>query len=219
MPGYANSIDIRRVGRDPVERDPVERDPVERDPVESTRPCVVQPCLWMLLGLLILLPVRADEFQITNAATRLEGGVYLLDADIRYRLSDTVREALASSVPLTFVLRMQVRRERRWLWDITVATLEQRFRLQYHALAQQYVVTNLNNDALQSFPTLAAATEFMGQIGDFALLDRSLLESGQRYQVWLRAELDIEALPAPLRPVAYLSAQWRLSSEWATWPL
>ncbi len=173
----------------------------------------------LLLGLTVLLPVRAAEFQIIDAATRLENGVYLLDADIRYPLSAAAREALASSVPLTFVLRMQVRRERRWLWDVTIATLEQRFRLQYHALARQYVVTNLNNDALQSFPTLDAATEFMGQIRGFPLLDLSLLEPGQRYQAWLRAELDINALPAPLRPMAYLSGDWRLSSEWVSWPL
>lgn len=175
--------------------------------------------LWLLLGLATLLPVQANEFQITDASTRLEGGVYLLDADIRYPLSRAAREALANSVPLTFVLQMQVRRERRWLWDVTVATLEQRFRLQYHALARQYVVTNLNSGTLQSFPTLDAATGFMGRIRGFPLLDRSLLEPGERYQAWLRAELDIQSLPAPLRPVAYLSGDWRLSSEWATWPL
>ena len=31
--------------------------------------------------------------------------------------------------------------------------------------------------------------------------------------------VDIEALPAPLRPVAYLSSPWRLTSEWYEWPL
>ncbi len=176
---------------------------------------------WLLLLGLLILPGSggADEFRIVNASTRQEQGVYLLSADIRYQLSPAARDALANSVPLTFALRMQVRRQRAWLWDVTVASLEQRFRLNYHALAQQYVVTNVNSDALDSFPTLEAAVEFMGKIRDFPLLDRSLLEPGQPYQVWLRAELDIESLPAPLRPLAYLSSAWRLNSNWVSWPL
>lgn len=173
----------------------------------------------LLAALLLGSPVRAAEFRISNADTRLVQDVYLLDADIRYELSPAVLKALHNSVPLTFALRMEVQRQRRWLWDDTVANLEQRFRLQYHALARQYVVTNLNNDALQSFPTRNAATEFMGRIRGFPLIDRSLLSPDEHYTVWLQAELDIDSLPAPLQPVAYLSSDWRLSSEWVTWPL
>lgn len=176
--------------------------------------------LWLLLSLLsVSSPVHADGFQIVQASTHLSQGVYLVDADIHYHLTKPVTEALRNSVPLTFVLTMEVRHPRAWLWDETVASLEQRFRLQYHALAQQYVVTNVNNDALHSFPTLDAALRFMGRIRDFPLLDRSLLTPGEHYQVWLHAALDIEALPAPLRPVAYFSSAWRLSSDWYSWPL
>jgi hypothetical protein len=46
-----------------------------------------------------------------------------------------------------------------------------------------------------------------------------LLVSDERYEGALRARLDIEALPAPLRVFAYLSDDWRLTSEWYTWPL
>ena len=39
------------------------------------------------------------------------------------------------------------------------------------------------------------------------------------YSVEVRASLDIEALPSPLRPVAYTSLAWRLNSGWSTWKL
>ncbi len=181
-----------------------------------------QRSLWLGL-LLILMSVaplsRAAEFKIEHARARLSQGIYLVNANIRYNLTEPVEKALRNSVPLTFVLTMEVRRPWLWWWDETVASLDQRYRLQYHALARQFVVTNLNNDALQSFPTLDAALDFIGKIRRFPLLDRSLLDSTEHYRLWLRASLDIEALPAPLRPVAYLSSAWRLGSDWYSCPL
>ena len=35
----------------------------------------------------------------------------------------------------------------------------------------------------------------------------------------VRSSLDINALPAPLRPMALFSANWRLSSDWTQWQI
>ena len=32
-------------------------------------------------------------------------------------------------------------------------------------------------------------------------------------------ELDVEALPPPLRPIAYTSGAWRLNSDWHKWDI
>ena len=40
-----------------------------------------------------------------------------------------------------------------------------------------------------------------------------------RYQVKMRTFLDIESLPAPMRPLAYISSDWQLDSDWVSWPL
>jgi hypothetical protein len=149
----------------------------------------------------------------------LENGVYLLSARIVYRLGNTPREALENGVPLTINLEMDVIRNREWLWDETIAELEQKFRLEYHTLSRQYLVTNLNSGQVKSFPSLATATQFLGRIDDFPLLDASLLKSGESYYGQLRVNLDIDALPVPLQVVTYLFGDWQLSSEWYVWPL
>ena len=61
------------------------------------------------------------------------------------------------------------------------------------------------------------AVEALGTIADFPLLDAYLLEGEKHYMLYVRARLDIEALPSPLRPLAYLSSLWRLESEWYRW--
>lgn len=180
---------------------------------------------WMLLGMLLFglllhtTVVWAGGFKVLSADTYLSGGVYRLNARIQYEFSAPPLEALQNGVPLVIQLQMEVLRERDWLWDETIANLQQRFQIEYHALARQYVVTNLNSGELRSFPTWSTTTDFLGRIDDFPLLDSSLLNANENYYVSLRARLDIEALPAPLRPVAYLSQEWRLNSEWYRWSL
>ncbi len=183
--------------------------------------CALTGIRWLaLLAALLTGPaVWAAGFDVISAATRLEGGVYRLNARIQYRFSGAAREALQNGVPLTIALEMEVRRQRPWLWDETVYTLAQRFRLEYHTLSRQYLVRNLNSGERRAFPTREGALQYMGQITDFPMLDKGLLNPNERYQGALRARLDLDALPTPLRLFAYISDDWRLASEWRTWRL
>ncbi len=175
--------------------------------------------LALSVGLLWAGGSYASGFDVTGASTKLEGGIYRLNAQIEYHFSNAALDALQNGVPLNVEIEMEVRRRRPWLWDETVYALTQRFQLEYHTLSRQYVVGNLNSGERRGFPTRTAALRFMGKINDFPLLDRSLLTEKERYEGALRARLDLEALPAPLRLFAYLSEDWRLNSEWRIWPL
>ena len=178
--------------------------------------------LLVLLALLVLLrvtDVQAAGFDVIEASTRLGDGVYRLNAQIEYSFSEPALDALQNGVPLTIELLMEVRRRRSWVWDETVYSLVQRFRLEYHALSRQYLVHNLNSGERRNFSTRLAALRFMGRIHEFPLLDRSLLAPDRRYEGALRVQLALDTLPTPLRLFAYLSEDWQLTSEWYTWPL
>lgn len=176
---------------------------------------------WPLLplGLLVVSVAWGAGFKVLQAASRLEQGVYRLDADIVYRLGKKPLQALQNGVPLTIMVEIEVLQGRQWLWDETVAQLQQFYTLEYHALSRQFLVTNVNSGERKSFPDLATATQYLGHIQGFPLLDASLLEPGGRYYVRLRVGLDRDALPVPLQLVAYLSDDWSLASEWYTCPL
>ena len=177
----------------------------------------------VLAALLAALPARdaaaRTEFYVRRADTQLVGDVYRLDARIEYRFTPPALEALANGVPLTIAVKVAVERKRPWLWDQTLAVVRQRFELSVHALSGRYVVTHLNTGVSTSHPTLDDALRAMGRLEDFPLLDADLLADGADYQVALSARLDIESLPAPLRPLAYFDADWRLSSDTYEWPL
>jgi Domain of unknown function (DUF4390) len=101
-----------------------------------------------LLTLLWSMSGQAAGFEVISAATKVDGEVYRLTAQIEYRFSNAALEALENGVPLVVEIEMEVRRRRPWLWDEAVYALAQRFQLEYHALSRQYVVSNLNSGEL-----------------------------------------------------------------------
>ena len=163
--------------------------------------------------------VCADEFITERLNTRLVDRVYLLDADITFTLSETAREALGNGLPLTIMVAIDIQRKRKWWLDARLAELEQRYQIHYHALTHQYTILNLNSGAFANYPTLDVALYRLGRIRDFPLLDEKLTEPGEHYEIELQASLDIEALPSPLRPLAYLNPSWYLNSGWVAWSL
>ncbi|MCP4701002.1 MAG: DUF4390 domain-containing protein [Gammaproteobacteria bacterium] len=173
---------------------------------------------YLLIIALCLLPVafcfaQDEYFTILRAKTRLADKLYLLEAAISYQLSKDTIEALENGVALTLVLDIKVTRKRWYVWNQNIAAIQQRYRLKYHALSRQYLVKHLNTGIQKAYWQLNSALAALGKLNDFPLLDRHLLTSGKDYGVYLKAYLDIEALPAPLRPMAYFSSEWRLTSK------
>lgn len=161
----------------------------------------------------------ADGIKIRHADTKLVNNVYWLNAQIEYDFSKKMLEALKNGIPITVQLDIEVSRHRDYLWDEKVATLEQRYQLQYHALTKQYLLKNLNSASQHSLSSLKSALAALGNITDLPLLDRKLLDDHEQYSARMQASLDVEALPVPLRLLAYFTSGWRLSSEWYEWPL
>ena len=191
------------------------------------------PAVWLAVCSLLLVITESSTsapdnieagFDIHNARTRLVDGVYLLDADISFVFSEEALEAIENGVPVTIILEMQVLRQRGLIWDNLwwdkeIAQLEGKLRIETRPLSKTYLVRNLNSGEMQIFASFSELLVGLGKIRDFPLLDEYLLGDEGRYYLRLRALLDIESLPSPLRPWAYLSALWRLESDWYQWTI
>ena len=162
---------------------------------------------------------RQTDTIIREARTLLVDGVYRVGARIDFKLNDTLREGLHNGVPLVLELRIEVIHEREWLWREKVAHLRQRFSLEYHTLTRLYLVHNHSSGVQYSFHELAEALEYVGNVYDLPLIDANLLRPDKSYEVWMRADLEIESLPTPVRLWAYLGSQWTLQSDWYKWQL
>jgi hypothetical protein len=163
----------------------------------------------------------ADEFaaEVRQVEITLQRGSYVLSADIVYRLSDKAMDALQNGVPLFWDIQVEVQQHRDVLWNKTLVDTAIRYRLQYHALLNMYRVRNEGNGEVYNFSTLSAALGQMSLVRDFRLIGKAGLAPEKQYLCAVKVNFDREALPLPLRPIAYIDSQWYLSSNWTLWPL
>jgi len=176
--------------------------------------------LLFALAWLLCPPVHAgEEFVVDSADTRLVERTFLLNAQVHYHLSEAALEALDNGVPLTLEMRIQVRRKGAWIWESNLLERRDKYSIRYKPLPELYQVTRIPQGRKQSFATREAALDALGEVEDLPLLDRERLDPAERYLVRIKVSLDVEALPLPLRPMAYLKPSWNLSSGWTEWPL
>jgi len=157
--------------------------------------------------------------EVKRAEITLQGDVYVLSSDIVYRLSDKAKVALQNGVPLFWDIQIRLLQHRDVLWNKTLVDTAIRYRIQYHALLNMYRVRNEVDGEVYNFSTLPAALDLMSTISDFPLIEKTELAPENLYLGALRVSFDREALPLPLRPVAYIDPQWYLSSDWTLWTL
>jgi hypothetical protein len=165
-------------------------------------------------------PVAAKEaFRVESVATRLDGDTLTMDAHIDYAFSEVALEALDNGVPLTMEVHIQVRRADAWIWEENLLDQRLRYLIRYKPLSQRYLVGRLPESGGRDYVTRDAAISALGDLRGVQLLRKDRLEPGEAYDLHLQATLDIEELPLPLKPIAYLLPSWKLSTGWTKWPI
>lgn len=174
----------------------------------------------LLLGCLLLLlplPSPGQDITINYASGRERDGLYLVDISIALELDEKIISALRHGVSLSFDVDVQIRRQRKWLWDKLVEEARLQYELKHHPLTDDYLITNTGDDNREQFQTLDEALRYLGSISNFPATVARKITRDESYIGLVRAELNIEELPPPLQPISYISSDWHLKSQWYEW--
>lgn len=176
---------------------------------------------WLLCFLATLAgPAWADtRLEVTTASVGLDEGVFELDARLDMRIPEAGRRAIEAGLTLELDYQIEIARVRRYLPDAGIASLHQRYELNYHALSQRYLLRNLNTGEQQDFGNLQAALDRLAEVRGLPLLDSSLLEAGSTYEFRVRAELNLRTAPDSLGWLLFWTEDWSATSEWYSWTL
>lgn len=177
---------------------------------------------WLYAALLLCGVVPAaladDEprFEVRSAFLEPVDGVMQLSATLELGLSTAASEGLQDGVPVSIVMHVQLTRARRFLPDEGVADLEQKWRLQYHALSDRWLVTHQNTGEQTSWPSQAAALDYLAHPRAIPVIDEPLLKKGERYDVSLRMTAEVGGVPDSLKLLMFW-VEWKRATEWYTW--
>lgn len=178
------------------------------------------PICLLALSCLFSPQTTANEFsaQIKNSSLERQDGWYTLDADLDYVLSPTAKEAIQSSIPLVWHLKVQLKQVR-YLRDKILVNMNYGYKIRYRALLNNYSVTHISTNSEKKYPSLSEALDSLSHIRELKVISISALKKNKLYEVAIKLEFDKQQLPAPLRPVAYFDSEWDLSSDWYLWHL
>jgi len=175
---------------------------------------------FVLAGALVH-PAHAD-FKVRSAEPYIEDRVVHVNSQFDLTLNPKTEEALSKGIPLELVFEVQLVKHRWWWTNKVISDSVFRRRIFFHALSRQYLVTGLREaEPTESFSSLNQALVYMGDLTELLmpLTAKKQFEPDGRYLITMRARLDIEALPTLMRPLAYATPSWHLSTGWNEWPV
>ena len=159
-------------------------------------------------------------FSIDQIEARQDGQSKQVDGKLTLKLTDDVRNALSKSIQLQLKMEFVLHRVRNYVWDKEVAVWTVPIAISYKPVSDEYVVSRpdlLNQE--ETFGSQHEALERLGVFRDLNLPLPSPLADEKRYRLEARVKLELEQLPAMMRPLAYFSSSWHLNSKWTEWPI
>jgi len=157
----------------------------------------------------------ASSLQIKNADLIQDDEFYSLDASIDLRFDKDIEEAINKGVPLSFLVEFQIVSPREYWFDDEIVTQTQSVVLSYHALSRQYLVAR--GDHQLSFETLNEAAKELGNLQDWNVVEKSLIERGEPYKAALLIRLDKTKLPKAIQVDTLATEKWNLVSQKFEW--
>src|SRR5688572_3392740 len=165
-------------------------------------------------------PARAQDaggrFEIRNAYVELVDGAWQLDVSLDLGLADAARQAFEEGVPLVLQLEIEASLDRRLLPAEDVVEMTREWQLAYDAITDRFVVTDGATGAHVSHSTQAEALEALSRIGGIRIADTRKLPEGQRFDMRVRATVEVGELPAAVRMLLFWR-DWSRSTEWYAW--
>ncbi len=172
----------------------------------------------LLFAALTLRAVAAEDgrFEIRNAYVELVDGVWQLDVRLDLGLSEAARQAFDEGVPLTLHLEAEATTARRFLPDETVVSLTKQWQLAYDAIADRYVVSEPVSGEQVSHASREEAFTALARIGALPLADTTQLPPDGRFEMRVRASVEIGELPVAIKILLFWKS-WSRSTDWYIW--
>lgn len=173
-----------------------------------------------VLFLLLSAGVCAVEgITVEHASSQLVEDSYYVDAQVNFTLHEDLLEALDHGVDLEIRIIIRAKEKRKWLWDRIYKEKTLKFKLDHRPLSDVYIVRNVRKSERRQFDTLENALKYMGKIDRYYLMNNKKLNDSSGLTGQIRAEMNVDNLPPPLKPIAFLSDKWQMGGKWHRWTI
>ncbi len=160
-------------------------------------------------------PVFAD-FTVSDGRSVLTGNTVKTSARLNLSITGEPEIALSKGIGLTLVVKSHLYRASLASWYFKIGEWEDRLLLEHHSLSNRYTLTTLDSGITEDFATLAETLDFLGRYTETVVLPAGV-SANDALQMRLQVSLSRGDLPGPLKLVALILKDWRISSDWERW--
>ena len=156
------------------------------------------------------------DFTILQGTSVIERNRLRTNAQIELKLDNAPSDALRAGIPLTLSIQMQLIKKHNFLLKQVISNWQYQYVLDYHPLSGRYLVNDIASNQMKSYSTLIEA---LNSFSRFRASERmmNLKQDSGRLLVRLRAVLETNSLPKPLRLITFFFPEWQQTSEWRQW--
>ena len=169
-----------------------------------------------LVGAAGALAQDAGRFEVRNAYVERVNDTWQLDVRLDLGLADAARREFEEGVPLVLELEIEASIDRRLLPADEVVSMTRSWQVAYDAIAQRFVVTDTATGAHVSHATQEEALEALSRLSGIPVADTGTLPEGRRFDMRVRATVEVGDLPAAVRMLLFWKG-WSRSTEWYAW--
>jgi len=156
--------------------------------------------------------VKIKQVQLVYENKQVE-----VSARLYFQLSEEALTALHSGITLYWNVSLRLKQFLwRGVWSKDLYAQVRRYSLTYYTLLNNYRVRDERNQKFRQFANEGDALSYMATL-HYTHLKVELIDPNQCITAQLSVQFDKEALPIPLRPVAYFDKQWDLSTNERQW--
>lgn len=171
----------------------------------------------LALGLVLAqAPAWAEGIRAKQIELQTHDDHYVLAGGFEVQLNEKLEEALKRGVTITFIQEFELVRPRDYWVDENIAEAERTLKLSHNALLRSFTVNTAGR--LSNYDTLSEALGAVGNLNNWAVVERALVKKKSAYQAGVRMYVDLSQLPKPLQVNAFASDRWQMDSDWVRWP-
>lgn len=160
--------------------------------------------------------ISFDTFKLQN----MDVGIYMINGQLKYELSDYLHESLNNGVTLQSKITFDLIKPRRFWLDGKRSWASINTTLRYHALSQHYQVIKDDTEEHWNFKSLRSALLKLGEIQGYRLPEiPGSSEQARNYSISVFATLTPSSLSFPMQIESFFIDKYALKTTGLAWPL
>ena len=158
------------------------------------------------------------DFKIVGGGAQITNRHLSSHAKLSLSLDPRSATAVVNGIPITICIDLELVQNKLWPWSTTFLEWRYPVKLGYHPLSRRFTVTDQRKKSTVVFHTLGEALRQLDRFNVIEILPAAIAKQ-KNLVVRIRARIDTESLPAPLRLMSVLLPPWNQQSQWREWPV